>query len=133
MVRLVSGLLASAGLLGITSALDACPNNERFYTGASGMRYKLCPNSDFLGETIQIRGNVDSLEDCAAMCDQNRNCFRGVYDRIYRYCHVKAQGNMRWEPSQQFDVIQQDLRDIARCPGTETSYSSNGVSGKVSF
>lgn len=129
MVALTVALLTAATFIGLIDALVACPNGERIYTGASGMSYKLCPNSDLQGETVQGRGNVNSLEDCAAMCDENKNCYRGVYDHINRYCHVKAQGNMPWEPSQQFDVIQQDLREIARCPGQETSYSSNAVSG----
>lgn len=128
MVTITVALLAVASLYGVTHALDACPNGERTYTGASGMSYKLCPNSDFVGATAQGRANVNSLDDCAAICDQDKNCYRGVYDHINRYCHIKAQGNMPWEASQQFDVIQQDFKDIARCPGQETAYSSNGVS-----
>jgi galactose oxidase len=128
MFYFAAALLSAATLLGTTHALDACPNGEKIYTGASGMSYKLCPNSDFLGETVQIRGNVNSIEDCAAMCDENKSCYRGVYDHTYRYCHIKGQGDMRWEPSQQFDVIQQNFKDIARCPGQETPYSGNGVS-----
>lgn len=113
----------------LTHALDACSNGEKIYPGVSGMSYKLCPISDFLGETVQIRDNLNSLEDCAAMCDENENCYRGVYDHVYRYCYVKAQGDMRWEPSQQFDVIQQNLKDIVRCPAQEIPYSTNGVRG----
>ncbi|EMD93152.1 hypothetical protein COCC4DRAFT_179288 [Bipolaris maydis ATCC 48331] len=131
MIPITIVLLTTTAFLGTTLALDACPNGERIYTGASGMSYKLCPNSDFLGETVQIRGNVNSLEECAAMCDENKNCYRGVYDHDYRYCHIKGQGDMRWEPSQQFDVIQQNFRDIARCPGQETSYSSNDKNYKI--
>jgi galactose oxidase len=128
MIHLAAVLLITATFFKVAHALDACPSGEKIYTGATGMSYKLCPNSDFVGETVQIRGNVNSLEDCAAMCDENKNCYRGVYDHTYRYCHVKAQGEMRWEPSQQFDVIQQHFKDIARCPSQETSYFSNGVS-----
>jgi galactose oxidase len=127
MVHLAATLLTAATFLRFSRALDACPDGEKIYTGASGMSYKLCPNSDFLGESVQVRGNVNSIEDCTAMCDENKSCYRAVYDHVYRYCHVKKQGDMRWEPSQQFDVIQQNFKDIARCPGQETSYFSNGV------
>lgn len=130
MVTLTAMLLSAAAFLGVTHALDACPSGERIYTGASGMSYTLCPNTDLQGATVQGRANVNSLDDCAAMCDQNKNCYRAVYDHVTRYCHIKAQGNMPWEPNQQFDVIQQDFREIARCPGQETSYSSNGVSDR---
>lgn len=120
-------LLASAFYHGAVYALNACPAGETIYTGTAGIRYRLCPDTDLVGQTLSITANVASITACAQRCDQNVNCFKAVYDTQTRDCHYKGYAGLDWQPNARFDVIQVEQINIARCPYGETTYTNNGV------
>jgi galactose oxidase len=121
--------LVSAFLLFQTSAaINACPVTDTVFTGTPGTRYRVCPDTDLIGETQSITRNVASNTACAQLCDKALNCFKAVYDTQTRDCHIKGTGDLDWQPNGRFDVIQAEQINIARCPYPETSYTYDGVS-----
>lgn len=122
------GVLAAAALFESTHAINACPVTDTVFTGAGGIRYRVCPDTDLIGDTTTLTANVASTTACAQLCDQAMNCFRAVYDTQTRDCHIKGAGNIDWQPNARFDVIQAEQVNIARCPYAETAYANGGVS-----
>jgi galactose oxidase len=129
MLRLsASSLLSALALFQTAHALNACPSGETIYTGNGGIRYRVCPGTDLIGESLSVTNNVASVTACAQICDQNMNCFKAVYDKQNRVCHMKGYGNLNWQPNGQFDTVQAEQVNIAKCPYGETTYTNNGVS-----
>jgi hypothetical protein len=126
------GLFAAVTLFKATSAINACPVDDTLFTGAGGIRYRICPDSDLVGPSTSVTPNVASTAACAQLCDKTMNCFKAVYDTRTRQCHVKGQGNLKWGVNAQFDVIQAEQINIARCPYEETAFSNAGVSHTLS-
>lgn len=122
------GLLAAVTLFDAAHALNGCPTADTVFTGTQGIRYRVCLDTDLVGDTQSITANVASTTACAQACDQNINCFKAVYDTQTRDCHIKANGNLNWVDNARFDVIQAEQVNIARCPYTETTYTGGGVS-----
>mgnify|MGYP003624087262 CR=1 FL=1 len=129
MLRLnILGFLAAVTFFEAAHALNACPVADTVFTGTQGIRYRVCPDTDLVGDSTSITANIASTTACAQACDQNINCFKAVYDTQTRDCHIKANGNQNWVDNARFDVIQAEQVNIARCPYTETTYTGGGVS-----
>jgi galactose oxidase len=121
-------LLATATLFKAAHSLNACPGADTVYTGAKGIRYLVCPDTDLVGQSTSVIPNVASVTACAKRCDESMNCFKAVYDTTKRVCHFKGLKNLEWVDNARFDVIQAEQVNIARCPYGETKYTNGGVS-----
>ncbi|OAL47793.1 galactose oxidase-like protein precursor [Pyrenochaeta sp. DS3sAY3a] len=121
-------LLSASILFSTVHSLNSCPAADTVYTGSGGIRYRICPDTDLVGESTSITPNVASNTACAQLCDQNMSCFKAVYDTQTRDCHIKGYAGLNWVDNARFDVIQAEQVNIARCPYTETTYTNNGVS-----
>lgn len=128
MLRSDALFVVSAFFLFKTStAINACPVTDSVYTGAQGIRYRVCPDTDLVGGSQSVTPNVASNTACAELCDRALNCFKAVYDTQTRDCHIKANAGLEWLPNGRFDVIQAEQINIAKCPYAETTYTNNGV------
>ena len=124
----VLGFLAAVTLFKSAYAINACPVADTVFTGTGGIRYRVCPDTDLVGESTSVTANVASVTACAQLCDQTMNCFRAVYDTQTLDCHFKGLGTLNWAANARYDVIQAEQVNIARCPYAETTYASGGVS-----
>lgn len=113
------------------SALNGCPGADTVFTGNTGIRYRVCENTDLVGDSLSITPNIANVQACAQLCDANMNCFKAVYDTVTRDCHVKVQAGLNWVDNQRFDVIQAEQVNIAKCPYPETTYTNNGKTYKI--
>jgi galactose oxidase len=121
-------LLATVTLFKAAHSLNACPGADTVYTGAKGIRYLVCPDTDLVGQSTSVIPNVASVTACAKRCDESMNCFKAVYDTTKQVCHFKGTKNLEWVDNARFDVIQAEQVNIARCPYGETKYTNGGVS-----
>jgi galactose oxidase len=122
------GLLTTVTLFNAAYATNACPVAETIFTGAAGIRYRVCPDTDLVGRSSSITPNIASVTACAQLCDRTMDCFKAVYDTQTRDCHVKGLGMLTWGANARFDVIQAEQVNIARCPYDETTVNNGGVS-----
>lgn len=122
------GLLATVTLFNTAYATNACPVEETVFTGAGGIRYRICPDTDLVGRSGLVTQNVASVTACAQLCDRAMDCFKAVYDTQTRACHFKGLGLLTWSANPRFEVIQAEQVNIACCPYPETTYTSGGVS-----
>lgn len=129
----LTGLLVAVTLFKAADAINACPVADTVFTGTGGIRYRICPDTDLVGESTSVTANVASVTACAQLCDQQMNCFKAVYDTQTRDCHFKGLGNMNWVANGRFDVVQAEQINIARCPYAETTYTNSGVSLHIIF
>jgi galactose oxidase len=123
------GLVAAVTLFETVNAINGCPTADTVFTGAGGIRYRICADTDFVGKSTSVTPNVASTIACAKLCDQSINCFKAVYDTTARACHFKALTKINWVGNARYDVIQAEQVNIARCPSAETKYTRSGVSG----
>jgi galactose oxidase len=114
-----------------SAAINACPNTDTVYTGSQGIRYRVCTGTDLVGPTEKLNRGVRSARACAQLCDESLDCFKAVYDTKMRQCHFKATTGLKWQANTQFDVIQAEQINIARCPSAETTYKSGDVSATI--
>lgn len=89
-----------------SAAINACPVTDTGFTGTEGIRYRLCPDTDLIGDSQAVTPNVASTTAYAQLCDRALNCFKAVYDTQTRDCHIKANAGLNWQPNGRFDVIQ---------------------------
>jgi galactose oxidase len=122
------GLLATVTLFQTAHSLNACPGADTVFTGTKGIRYRVCPDTDLVGQSTSVIPNVASVTACAKRCDESMNCFKAVYDTTNRICHFKGLRKLEWVDNARFDVIQAEQVNIARCPYAETTYTNGGVS-----
>lgn len=125
---IVLSFIAAVTFSGAAYAINACPVADTIFTGTGGIKYRICPDTDLIGESTLVTANVASVTACAQLCDQNMNCFKAVYDTQTRDCHFKGLGKMNWAANARFDVVQAEQVNIARCPYTETTYTNAAVS-----
>ncbi|KAH6629226.1 galactose oxidase-like protein precursor [Boeremia exigua] len=124
-------LISTFILFNTSAALNACPATDTVFTGTQGIRYRVCPDTDLIGDSQSITRNVASTTACAQLCDRAMNCFKAVYDTQNRDCHFKANAGLNWQPNGRFDVIQAEQVNIARCPYSETTFTRNGKTYKI--
>jgi hypothetical protein len=124
-------VLSTFLLFQTSAAINACPVTDTVFSGTQGIRYRVCPDTDLIGESQSVTHNVASTTACAQLCDRAINCFKAVYDTQTKACHIKGTGDLNWQPNARFDVIQAERINIARCPYTETTYTYDGVSDLV--
>jgi hypothetical protein len=125
-VRNLFAVLSAATLLHFTHALNACPGTDDVFTGAEGIRYRVCPGTDLTGPSTSIK-RVASVTACAKLCDQSMDCFKAVYDTRTKACHFKDLTGLTWVANDRFQVIQAEQVNIARCPHNEWTYHRNRV------
>ncbi|KAF2852132.1 copper radical oxidase [Plenodomus tracheiphilus IPT5] len=125
------GLLSAITLIPAVRALNACPSADTVFTGAGGIRYRICPDTDLTGGSQQFTPNVASVTACAQLCDNAMNCFKAVYDTQTKDCHFKDFAGLNWVANGRFDVIQTEQINIAKCPYNEATYTNNGKTFKV--
>jgi galactose oxidase len=125
------GLVAAVTLFRTAHAINACPVADTVFTGAGGIRYRVCADTDLVGSSTSVTQNVASTTACAKLCDQSTNCFKAVYDTQARSCHFKGLTKLQWVDNARFDVIQAEQVNIARCPTAETKITSSGVSHPI--
>ncbi|KAH7407041.1 galactose oxidase-like protein precursor [Phaeosphaeria sp. MPI-PUGE-AT-0046c] len=125
------GLLAAVTLLQTAHSLNICPGTDSVFTGAQGIRYRICPDTDLVGRSTSVYQDVASTTACAKRCDESMNCFKAVYDTQTRACHFKGITNLKWVDNGRFDVIQAEQIDIASCPYDETTEKAGGKTFKV--
>jgi galactose oxidase len=121
-------LLTAVTLFKTAHSINACPTADYVHTGASGIRYRVCPDTDLVGPTLSLTRNILNVGRCAQLCDKSMDCFKAVYDTKTRDCHFKALAGLNWAANQRYDVVQAEQINIARCPYAETKIASNGVS-----
>lgn len=122
-------LISSFLLFQTSAAINACPVTDTVFTGAQGIKYRVCPDTDLIGASQSVTPNVASTTACAQLCDKAINCFKAVYDTHTKDCHIKGTGDLDWQSNARFDVIQAEQINIATCPHPETTYTYDGVSG----
>lgn len=127
------GLLAAATLFQTAHSLNDCPSTDSVFTGAQGIRYRICPKTDLVGLSVKVYPNVATTAACAKLCDESMNCFRAVYDTQGRSCHFKDHRRLNWVDNNRFVVIQTEQVDITSCPYDETTQKAGGVSSSISF
>jgi galactose oxidase len=127
------GFLATVTLFQAAHSLNACPGADTVFTGAKGIRYRVCPDTDLVGQSTSVIPNVASVTACAKCCDESMGCFKAVYDTTNRDCHFKGLKTLNWVESARFDVIQAEQVNIARCPDAETTYKSGSVSHNLAY
>ncbi|TLS22552.1 uncharacterized protein PpBr36_09953 [Pyricularia pennisetigena] len=103
--------------------IDRCPKAETNTTDSQGRTWTTCPNSDFLGPTIQITPNVASSAACQELCAANSACNRAVWDRL-GYCHTKGAGQEWVSSANKFDTVRL-ASDASGGGGGSGSSSSN--------
>ncbi|KAI4916782.1 hypothetical protein J4E90_003285 [Alternaria incomplexa] len=123
-VRTLFAVLSAATLLQFTHGLNACPGNDDIFTGAEGIRYRVCPGTDLTGPTKSIT-RVASVTACAKLCDKSMDCFKAVFDTKTKDCHFKDLAGLNWVANDRFQVIQAEQVNIARCPAGEWTYHRN--------
>jgi galactose oxidase len=112
-------------------ALEACPTTETNFTTTSGINYNICPGTDYVGRSSQQIKKINTVEECAAICAENGQCLRAVYDSKGNICHIKSNNNvLTWTQDKNFAAIYisntfPETTDIATCPYTETTYGSD--------
>ncbi|KAK1995174.1 kelch domain-containing protein [Colletotrichum falcatum] len=124
--------IAAASLLSqlTSAAITACPSNETVWETPAGVKYTICPGSDYQrgGLSLQVVEDIQSSLECAKICDSDARCNRAVYDKVDKSCNVKDSNNpMEWAANDRFDTIRltNDLPEgafLATCPFNETSY-----------
>jgi galactose oxidase len=118
-------------LFNTAAAINACPVADTVFTGADGIRYRVCPDSDYTGKTQKLTNNVASTNACAQLCSKSVDCFKAVYDKQIKACHFKGVEKLKWVANKRYDVIQVEQINIARCPYPETKATANGVSTRT--
>lgn len=116
-----------------------CPTAGTSYTGTGGVKYAICPLSDFQGLSAQVIGNITSATACAQTCDKIPTCQKAVYDTTGKICHIKTNGvnALKWvQNAGQYTTIYlnntlPEQTNIARCPYTETSAVYGGKTYKT--
>nr|6RYX_A Chain A, Kelch domain-containing protein [Colletotrichum graminicola M1.001] len=111
-------------------AITSCPNNETVWETPIGVKYTLCPGSDYQngGASLQTVRDIQSSLECAKICDSDARCNRAVYDNVNKACDVKNSTNpMQWAADDRFETIRltNDLPEgafISTCSFNETSY-----------
>jgi len=120
--------LSALTLISAVGALNACTGTDTIFTGKEGVRYRICPDTDLTGTSLQVTRDVASVTVCAQLCDTNMSCFKAVYDTQTKECHFKDSVGLNWVDNDRFDTIQAEQVNIAQCPYDETAYKSNEVS-----
>lgn len=110
-----------------SATINACPGTDTVFTGTQGVRYRICPGTDYFGPSVKVTPKIASTKACAQLCDKSLDCFKGVYDTQTKDCHFKATAGVKWQPNARFDVIQAEQINIARCPYDEITYKSSAV------
>ncbi|KXH41988.1 kelch domain-containing protein [Colletotrichum simmondsii] len=113
-----------------SAAITACPNDEAEWESPIGVKYTVCPGSDYQygGGSLQYVQNVQTTVECVQICDKDARCNRAVYDKELKVCHVKDTKNeMNWAADDRFDSIRMtnDFTDgtfLATCPFKEEGY-----------
>ncbi|KAL0944296.1 kelch domain-containing protein [Colletotrichum truncatum] len=113
------------------AAITACPNEEAVWETPIGVKYTVCPGSDYQygGVSFQFVNNVNTTKECVQICDTDARCYRAVYDKQDRVCHVKNNNNeMNWVADDRFDSIRMtnDMPEgtfVSVCPFDEASYT----------
>ncbi|KAH9241965.1 copper radical oxidase [Colletotrichum gloeosporioides 23] len=113
-----------------SAAITKCPNEEAVWETPIGVKYTVCPGSDYQygGNSLQVVKEVASTKDCVQICDTDARCYRAVYDTEDKLCHVKDnKNNMNWAADGRFVSIRMtnDLPEgsfLATCPFDEESY-----------
>ncbi|KAF6842021.1 kelch domain-containing protein [Colletotrichum plurivorum] len=113
-----------------SAAITACPNDEIVWVSPIGVKYTVCPGSDYQygGNSLQVAKNINSIKECVQVCDTDARCYRAVYDRQDKVCHVKDNKNeMNWNADDRFEAIRMtnDLPEgtfVATCPFDEAGY-----------
>ncbi|KNG46078.1 copper radical oxidase [Stemphylium lycopersici] len=124
-VQTLLAVLSASVLFQFTNALNACPGADTVFTGAEGIRYRVCPGTDLVGPTASVKPRVASVTACAKLCDKSMDCFKAVYDTKTKACHFKEIAGLEWVASDRFQVIQAEQINIARCPANEWTYHRN--------
>ncbi|GJC79257.1 galactose oxidase [Colletotrichum liriopes] len=124
--------IAAASLFSQLSfaAITACPHNEAVWETPIGVKYTVCPGSDYQlgGGSLQLVRDVQSTLECVQICDRDARCDRAVYDKVNKLCHVKNSKNaMNWAADDRFDAIRMtnDFPEgtfLATCPFDEAAY-----------
>jgi galactose oxidase len=70
--------------------IQNCTTTETSITDSQGKIWKVCFNSDYHGNTIQVVGNIQSQTDCVNLCTSQTGCAKGVFDKVGYYCHLKS-------------------------------------------
>lgn len=117
-----------------------CPTAVYSYTGTKGVKYAICPSSDYQGRSVDIVPNVATATACADICDQSPiGCQKAVYDTPGKICHIKNNdpNGLTWVKNEgQYTSIYLDnalpeKTNIAKCPYTETSAVHGGKTYKT--
>ncbi|WYZ45363.1 hypothetical protein EsH8_VIII_000679 [Colletotrichum jinshuiense] len=113
-----------------SAAITACQNDETVWVTPIGVKYTVCPDSDYQlgGGSLQVVRNVNATVECVQICDTDSRCTRAVYDKQDKLCHVKnGKNEMTWAADDRFDAIRMtnDFAEgtfLATCPFDEAAY-----------
>lgn len=99
-------LLALYATYSEAQALTACPRAESTYTAASGLVYKTCTGTDYVGTSYRITPNIANAQACVQLCAQDtaNACDKSVYDNNNKDCHLKGSDtySLRWTTNARF-------------------------------
>ncbi|CAJ2505940.1 Uu.00g000700.m01.CDS01 [Anthostomella pinea] len=96
------------------TSLAKCPVKMADYD----TKYRICPDTDFVGTSNQIIDGVADVDACAKKCAQTDGCEKAVFDTKGKVCHVKDTYNeatLLWKVNDQFTTIQVEATiDVAK-------------------
>ncbi|KAH9882649.1 hypothetical protein J1614_000885 [Plenodomus biglobosus] len=115
------------------SGLRDCPYRETEVNTFDGGKYKICPGTDYQGQTKSVSYGFPSAYECAMLCSETRNCRQSVYEPGNGGCHLKS-GDLKWVKSDRYQAIhinrrsqQQRSAPLNGCPTRETMETIYGV------
>lgn len=112
------------------AALQACPTDETAFNTTTGINYNICPGTDLVGKSEREIKQINTVETCASLCEEDGLCLKAVYDTTGHVCHIKStEDDLTWTENTRFDTVYisnkiSETTDIAKCPYTETSYQA---------
>lgn len=112
--------------------LSGCPTVPTFYQDRSGAVYEICNNTDYQGPTTSIQWTLSDQLSCVKWCANNNGCTLGIWDHIYKACHIKSTTSITWaQGTTQFDAIrliappapQPQPAGFTSCPSATTRWT----------
>ncbi|KAH7304236.1 hypothetical protein B0I35DRAFT_484531 [Stachybotrys elegans] len=89
--------------------ISACPSKAKDYRAPNGASYKFCAETDYAGASAKMFQKCTSVQACADICANTKDCKKAVFDHKNNVCHVKAaepKATLFWVRDKQFTTIQ---------------------------
>uniref|UniRef100_L2FSS4 Galactose oxidase n=1 Tax=Colletotrichum fructicola (strain Nara gc5) TaxID=1213859 RepID=L2FSS4_COLFN len=73
------------------SFLATCPFDEESYkVPNTDKEFRVCLNTDYTGTSVKMVKDVTTVQACAELCSNTKDCTKSVHDNINNVCHIKG-------------------------------------------